>query len=317
MLRSAGAAATGGSRHARTSAPEATGPDLVVTGTRIKLDVRQIDMGGSERFGQTASFEPFAAPPSLAWPQPSSSVNATISESLRASHQYLQANTVAQGPGIGLQLASAAAGALPVVGTALGLYSLATGYDAITGEKVSRWGAAAGIALSFVPFGSIISKGKKFTKIGGEVLEQIDDLGAAAKRADDLIAAESNVWRLGPGPRGEALEQMLGHNLPGNFPTIDRFQTGIATSIKSIDLDAASYLSGNGLRSTLTRYVDKVAGFNGANWAKVRIQPNQITGRSLEVVMPHGGTAAQQATIADIVKYGSTQNVTVKVITVP
>lgn len=110
---------------------------------------------------------------------------------------------------------------------------------------------------------------------------------------------------------------MLGHNLPGNFPTIDRFSNGIATSIKSIDLDAASYLSGNGLRNTLTRYVDKVADFNGANWAKVRIQPNQITGRSLEVVVPHGGNAAQQATLADIIKYGSSQNVTVKVITVP
>jgi filamentous hemagglutinin len=125
------------------------------------------------------------------------------------------------------------------------------------------------------------------------------------------------VWKLGPGPRGEAIEQALGHNLPGNFPVIDRFNNGIATSIKSIDLDGASYLTGNTLRNTLTRYVDKTAAFNGKTWAGREILSNQINGRALEVIVPHSGTAAQQATLSQIIKYGSTKGVTVNVIPYP
>ena len=134
------------------------------------------------------------------------------------------------------------------------------------------------------------------------------------------VAAESggvNVWKLGAGPRGEAIEQALGHNLPGNFPVIDRFENGIATSIKSIDLDGASYLTGNGLRNTLTRYVDKVADFNGRVWAGRTIRSSEISGRALDVVVPHGGTAAQQATLNQIIKYGPTKGVTVNVIHYP
>jgi hypothetical protein len=141
--------------------------------------------------------------------------------------------------------------------------------------------------------------------------------GSDSARGTGANAAKSNVWRLGAGPRGEAIEQALGHNLPGNFPTIDRFQNGIATSIKSIDLDGASYLTGNGLRNTLTRYVDKVAGFNGKSWAGTTIRSSEITGRSLEVVVPHSGTAAQQATLNQIIQYGAKQGVTVKVIPYP
>lgn len=125
------------------------------------------------------------------------------------------------------------------------------------------------------------------------------------------------VWKLGPGPRGEAIEQAFGHNLPGNFPVIDRFNNGVATSIKSIDLDGASYLTGNTLGNTLTRYVDKVAGFNGRTWAGRTIRSNEINGRGLEVIVPHSGTAAQQATLNQIIKYGSTKGVTVNVIPYP
>jgi hypothetical protein len=125
------------------------------------------------------------------------------------------------------------------------------------------------------------------------------------------------VWKLGPGPRGEAIEQAFGHNLPGNFPVIDRFNNGVASSIKSIDLDGASYLTGNTLGNTLTRYVDKVAGFNGRTWADQVIRSSDIKGRALDVVVPHSGSAAQQATLNQIIKYGSTKGVTVNVIPYP
>ncbi len=75
------------------------------------------------------------------------------------------------------------------------------------------------------------------------------------------VAAGSGLWKLNPFARGQQIEQALGHNLPSNFPVIDRFENGLATSIKSLDLDAAAYQSSATLNRALTGYVDKVAGF--------------------------------------------------------
>lgn len=130
-----------------------------------------------------------------------------------------------------------------------------------------------------------------------------------------LGAAESGVWKLNPLERGRRIEQAFGHNLPGNFPTIDRFENGIATSIKSIDLDAAAYQSRFTLTRTLNGYVDKVADFQGRTWAGVRIRGQDITARALDLAIPHSGSAAQQAIIGQTVKYGASHGVTVNVIT--
>ncbi|WP_404977819.1 hypothetical protein [Asticcacaulis sp. BE141] len=47
------------------------------------------------------------------------------------------------------------------------------------------------------------------------------------------------------------------------------------------------------------------------------IRSSQISGRALDIVVPHSGSAAQQATINQIIKYGSTKGVTVNVIHYP
>jgi filamentous hemagglutinin len=76
------------------------------------------------------------------------------------------------------------------------------------------------------------------------------------------LAAESSVWDLSPFARGQSIEQTLGANLPQNFPVIDKFNwdTGVATSIKSIDLTAPSYQNMSTLSNTLNGYVNSVAG---------------------------------------------------------
>jgi hypothetical protein len=71
------------------------------------------------------------------------------------------------------------------------------------------------------------------------------------------------VWKLPATQRGLVIENALGKNLPGNFPVIDRFVNGTATSIKSIDLSAKSYQSMTTLNRTVTGYIDKVAAFQG------------------------------------------------------
>ncbi|MBP1152673.1 RHS repeat-associated core domain-containing protein [Methylocaldum sp. RMAD-M] len=123
--------------------------------------------------------------------------------------------------------------------------------------------------------------------------------GAAATILELQAAADGvpSVWRLGPAQRGFAIEEQLGSNLPRNFPVIDRFENGVATSIKSIDLGAATYQNSATLTRTLNGYVDSVAAFNGRTWAGVTVDASQITARQLQVVVPNSGSVAQQAAI--------------------
>ncbi|WP_432288797.1 hypothetical protein SLT36_30270 (plasmid) [Aminobacter sp. BA135] len=75
------------------------------------------------------------------------------------------------------------------------------------------------------------------------------------------------------------------------------------------------YQNASTLNRTLTSYVDKVAGFQGQTWAGVSIRSQDITARSLDLAIPHGGSAAQQRIIDQSVKYGASRGVTVNVIT--
>ncbi|MCI0738942.1 MAG: hypothetical protein L0Y72_07850 [Gemmataceae bacterium] len=150
---------------------------------------------------------------------------------------------------------------------------------------------------------------------------------AAAQRAAmaSAQAGSRGVWDLGPVLRGYAIEQRLGGNLPAGFRVIDRFDNGIATSIKSMDL-----IDANGCRVTVASirdagrdYVDLVAAFNGgsrtnqATGVTTTITSNQITGRALEFAVPPGATVEQQATLVWLIIYGRARGVTVNIIEIP
>jgi filamentous hemagglutinin len=179
----------------------------------------------------------------------------------------------------GLTLGGAAA--MAVTGTALTAGSATASFGAVTG-----YGVASTVAT-----------------------------GAAATTAAGN--AGSGVWKLNPFARGKAIEQSLGMNLPGNFPTIDRFTNGVATSIKSLDLGAASYQSTSALSRTVTGYIDSVAGFNGVRWAGVNIQGSQIAGRALDLAIPSAGSAAQQQVLQRMIQYGQSVGVNVNVLVFP
>ena len=151
----------------------------------------------------------------------------------------------------------------------------------------------------------------------GEALIGLAAKGISLWRASRAAETFSGVWKLHPFERGQQIEQALGHNLPSNFPTIDRFENGIATSIKSVDLDAATYLTDATLNRTLIGYVDKAAAFNGRLWARVNIKSTDILRRGLDLAIPHGGSASQQIIINQAVKYGATRGVVVNPIIFP
>ena len=121
---------------------------------------------------------------------------------------------------------------------------------------------------------------------------------AALALASEYAAAGRSVWSLGPGPRGFAIESQLGGNLPAGFRVIDRFDGGVATSIKSIDPNAASYQNLQALGRRLNRSVDRLAGWTGQTtpYGGVVIQPGQVTAKTLQVaVPPRSISGAQQA----------------------
>ena len=107
-------------------------------------------------------------------------------------------------------------------------------------------------------------------------------------------AAPEGVWRLGWAARGRVIERAFGANLPPNFEVIDRFSQGIATSIKSLDLTAATYQDPARLLSRINRYVDQLANFTGARQGVNEIRESQIMGRKLQLVVPGNVTTPIQ-----------------------
>jgi hypothetical protein len=108
----------------------------------------------------------------------------------------------------------------------------------------------------------------------------------------------TDPWKLGWAARGRYFEDQLGRTLHPNFPTIDKIPDGIATSIKSIDLNAATYQDGARLTYRLNKYVDDVVEFNGASLADDEVESSDIVGRGLHLAIPKGSvTEAQQRVI--------------------
>jgi hypothetical protein len=132
-------------------------------------------------------------------------------------------------------------------------------------------------------------------------VQDLNDTLEAAKATRDMeLNGEPppDIWELGWGARGVAAERMRGMSLPQNFPTIDRFANGIAISIKSIDLDSPSYQEPWQLEARINYYVNRLAAFNGSNWARFEIQPQQIRGRTLDLIVPRGSLSPErEATI--------------------
>ena len=79
---------------------------------------------------------------------------------------------------------------------------------------------------------------------------------------------------------------------------IDRWENGVATSIKSIDLNAATYQDGTRLTYRLNDYITKVATYEGGKMGALEINGSDITGRVLSIAIPKGSmTAVQRAAI--------------------
>jgi hypothetical protein len=82
------------------------------------------------------------------------------------------------------------------------------------------------------------------------------------------------------------------------FRTIDNFADGVATSIKSIDLNAATYQDAARLTYRLNEYVDKLGEYEGGSLQTTTVKLSDISDRVLNLVVPKGAmTEVQDAAI--------------------
>lgn len=113
-----------------------------------------------------------------------------------------------------------------------------------------------------------------------------------------IVDAPSEVWKLGWAARGAYISEELGADLPPNFPVVDGWLNGVVTSIKSIDLNAATYQDAATLTYRLNQYIDQLASYEGGKMGVWEIDPSAIDSRVLKVAIPRGSvTSAQQGAI--------------------
>jgi filamentous hemagglutinin len=144
----------------------------------------------------------------------------------------------------------------------------------------------------------------------------IGSVGNLAK----LRAEAAAVWTtkgIGPTTRGKLLERVHGMNLPSNFPVIDRFADGVATSIKSVDLNSRTYRDVSALKNKVIGDVNALARFQRAERLGVVVDASMIRARRLEVIIPQGASNAQIATLNQATTYAKSKGVTLVVIQYP
>jgi hypothetical protein len=126
--------------------------------------------------------------------------------------------------------------------------------------------------------------------IDAAVLAGTGLLGAAGEAGiPGPPAGPSPVWKLGWGLRGQKINEVFGDpTFPSNYPVIDKIPNGVATSVKSIDLNAATYQHEANLTNRLNKIVAEVREFEGVTWGGLRIRDTDIDFRAVQVIVPSG-----------------------------
>jgi len=127
--------------------------------------------------------------------------------------------------------------------------------------------------------------------ITAEALENVPQLLEEAPAISSV-----NPWELGWAARGKYLDDIFREgSLHPLSRTIDDFTTsGIAISNKSIDLNVPTYQSFARLVSRVNDYVDKLEIYSGTDWGGDEIDPSEIFGRTLRLIVPKDSMTAVQ-----------------------
>ncbi|MBQ0734832.1 hypothetical protein J9332_10950, partial [Aquimarina celericrescens] len=118
--------------------------------------------------------------------------------------------------------------------------------------------------------------------------------------------------------RGRIAERMMRANMswPSNFPVIDKIIDGVATSIKTYDLDAATYNNGNRLLSRLKSDINKLDNLSGTtSWGGTVVEEGvDYTSKAFSIgVQTSKGTESQWKQIQQAVDYALSKDINVSI----
>ena len=148
----------------------------------------------------------------------------------------------------------------------------------------------------------------------------IKGIGMLGKSTMNLLRKSGgSIWNLNKYERGFVYEKML--NIEGtfsnrgcsNYPVIDAFCDGVATSIKTIDVKAKTYQVNNALFRTLKKYVNDLSAFKPRDWGNINLKGTDIRTKVLEVGIPKGATKTQIEQINKAVEYAHGKGVQLNV----
>lgn len=98
-----------------------------------------------------------------------------------------------------------------------------------------------------------------------------------------------------------------------NFPVIDAFYNGVATSVKTLNVFAKQYIKDGAVGKQLTKYVDDLAKFEGRSWGGQTVKGSEISKKVLEVGIPKGASEKVIEQITKATEYAKTQGVELNV----
>ncbi|HEX4725189.1 MAG TPA: hypothetical protein VH333_21950 [Pseudonocardiaceae bacterium] len=223
-------------------------------------------------------------------------------------------------------------------GLVVGAFSLGLGEGAAQGVAAARVAATAGRIGKIIQ--TLIDLAGTVARTIGSIIGKVTDaaerlkviLGVRLSRALTALVAKlpteadatdaafgrMSVWAKDWSTRGMEIDSELGGNLPPFFPTIDKFENGVVTSIKSVDLTAPTYQNASALTSKLKGYVDSVADFKEETWGRVEITEDDFTGRALQVAIQPGVASTAQLTALDqLGQYAASKGVQLIISEVP
>ncbi|WP_242835647.1 pilus assembly protein TadE [Ruminiclostridium josui] len=163
------------------------------------------------------------------------------------------------------------------------------------------------------PFLTQLLPGIKITQTASACVWAGED-GVSSLKGDSE-ENEQCVWDLENIKRGREIRRLQGANLPFNFPVISKYDNGIATSIKSLNLDELYYHNTDNLQSKVKGYIKKLQEFNGGKRGSVTIDGSQIYKKELILVVPETNiTSAQLQTLNKCIDIAEENGIRLKIV---
>jgi len=118
-----------------------------------------------------------------------------------------------------------------------------------------------------------------------------------------LKALRAQIWKYGWAKRGQIIDAVFRDgSLPPNFAVIDNFTNGVAESIKSINLNAATYQNVRSLIYRLSDYLEKLGQYEGGEMKDTQVKLADIVVRKLKLIIPEGSMTTVQRDIIETVR---------------